>query len=199
MNRLTTSLGNKLLAGILAAIPIGAVIYGVYWLEVNTQPFARWLGFPYPGVGILLALVAVYLLGFLVTSLIGRWLMTLGDRALGRIPGLRLLYQSWKEVMVEPADRPGMFHRVVLVPSPEGQTQLGFTNGVGLPGDPQTLCVFVPGVPNPVSGRLLLVPQRACVPLELPREEAFKFLLSTGNYQPAGLRAASPATIEGAR
>jgi uncharacterized membrane protein len=50
------------------------------------------------------------------------------------------------------------------------------------------LCVFLPGIPNPLSGRLVIVERELCLPLPLSMDEAFKFLLSTGNYLPPELR-----------
>ncbi|MGE5609053.1 MAG: hypothetical protein ACM359_07350, partial [Bacillota bacterium] len=45
-----------------------------------------------------------------------------------------------------------------------------------------TLCVFVPAAPNPTSGRLYFVPRAQCIVLDLSIEDAFKMILSTGNY-----------------
>lgn len=52
-----------------------------------------------------------------------------------------------------PPDKAGTFHQVVLVPNPAGGAQVGFTSGRPLPGDPRCLCVFLPGIPNPLAGR----------------------------------------------
>jgi uncharacterized membrane protein len=64
---------------------------------------------------------------------------------------------------------------------------MGFTSGEALPGEPARWCVFIPGLPNPLSGQLVIYPRDECVPLEISVEEAFKFLLSTGNFVPRGL------------
>ena len=82
-----------------------------------------------------------------------------------------------------------MFSQVVLVPDPDrNAAQLGFICGESMPGDSRTCCVFLPGVPNPLSGELHLVGRETCVPLAVSVQEAFKFLLSNGNYLPTGLR-----------
>src|SRR5436190_895845 len=65
--------------------------------------------------------------------------------------------------------------------------QVGFTSGRALPGDPKNICVFLPNIPNPISGRLVIVPRNVCSPLKLSVEEAFKFQLSSGNYLPPAL------------
>ena len=76
MSWLIADFRNKLLAGTLAAVPIVVIVYVAVLLETYTQPLATALGYPYPGLGILIALVAVYLLGLFVTSLVGSWACT---------------------------------------------------------------------------------------------------------------------------
>jgi uncharacterized membrane protein len=191
MEGLQAHLRNKFLAGIIAAVPIVVIVVGALWVEEKTRPLAEFVGLPFPGFGILIVLVAVYLLGLIVTSLLGRWALGRVDRLLGRIPGLKLLYQAWKDVLVVSPGRKDMLSQVVLVPALEGQgVQIAFTNGEPTPGGPSKLCVFLPNVPNPVTGRLLLIERDRCQPVQLSMEEAFKVLLSTGNYLPAALASA---------
>lgn len=188
MDWLQRHLRNKFLAGILAAGPIVIVTWAVVWLEQNTQPLTQPLGIHFPGLGILLAVVLVYVLGLIVTSIMGKLVLSLADKALDRIPGLNQIYRAWKDVLVLPPTKSTIFHQVVLIPAAEGAgVQLGFTNGDTLPGDVAHYCVFVPGVPNPISGQLVLVKREACVPLNISAQDAFKFLLSTGHHQPVGM------------
>ncbi len=193
MNKLGTHLRNKVLAGAVAAAPIILIVFGAVWLEQHTQPLARLVGLPQlPGLGVLVGLVGVYLLGLVATSLIGGFVARWMDYLLQRIPGLNLLYRTWKDVAFLPPGKTGVFHRVLLLPSRDGiGRQIGFSNGEILAGDPPRWCVFVPSLPNPLSGQLILIPVQACSSLEISVEEAFKFLLSTGNYIPAGLLANS--------
>jgi uncharacterized membrane protein len=197
MNRLGTHLRNKLLAGAVTAAPIAILVFGAVWLEQHTQPLTQWMGLPhFPGLGVLVGIVGVYLLGIAATSLVGglvaRWL----DYLLQRIPGLNFLYRAWKDVLVLPVGKAGIYHLVVLVPS-RGGTQIGFTSGATLAGEPPRWCVFVPSLPNPLSGQLVLFPCTSCLPLQMTVEDAFKFLLSTGNYLPAGLLAPMAANEMG--
>jgi uncharacterized membrane protein len=200
MSWLRAHLRNKFLAGALAATPVAVLAWAVVWLETNTQPLTKPLGIHFPGLGMLIAVAAVYLLGVLVTSLLGRWLMVLGDHILRRVPGLSPLYQAWKDVLVLPPGKAGVYSRVVLIPALDGRgTQLGFTSGEPLPGDPKAWSVFVPSVPNPLAGQLVLVDRDACLPLDVSVQDAFKFLLSNGNYAPAALRGLEPAAAQDRR
>ena len=189
MSKLGTHLRNKLLAGGVAAAPIVIIIIAAVWLEQNTRPLARLVGLPdLPGLGVLIGLVGVYLLGVASTSLVGGILARCVDYLLRRIPGLNMLYRAWKDTLYLPPGKTGVFHLVVLVPSRSGiGRQIGFTSGDTIPGDPPCRCVFMPGLPNPLSGQLVLIPSESCIPLRVSVEEAFKFLLSTGNYIPPGL------------
>jgi uncharacterized membrane protein len=171
------------------------VVYAAVWIEQNTRLLAEPLGLRVPGLGILIAVAAVYLLGLGVTSFLGRFALRLIDRILQKVPGLSLLYRAWKDVLVVPPDKAGTFHEVVLVPNQMGGAQVGFTSGRALPGDAHSICVFLPGIPNPLSGRLVIVERELCTPLPLSMEEAFKFLLSTGNYLPPQLQGMSTGRL----
>jgi len=184
MSRLFDHLRNKLVAGAFAAVPVAIVVYAAIWIEENTKALAAPTGVKFPGLGVLLVLAGVYLLGLLVTSVVGRLLFGLANAVFRRVPGLKLIYQVWKDLLVVAPDQAGMFHQCVLVPVGEGRAQVGFTSGRALPGDPKSICVFLPNIPNPISGRLVIVPREVCTPLKLSVEEAFKFQLSSGNYLP---------------
>ena len=183
---LKNHLRTTFLTGIFAATPLAVTIFVIWYIEAITrQPLRDVLNIDIPFIGIVLALVLIYLLGLAVSSLIGKWLLNRIDALLSRVPVLRDLYQAWKHISVTPGGREGIFARVVLVPIEDGRIRtLGFTSGEPIAGDPATCCVFVPAAPNPMNGRLLFVPMADCILLETTPEEAFKWILSGGNYVP---------------
>lgn len=187
-------LRNTFLAGIFAAIPVGATVFLVWYVETATRAPLRRLfdgRFDIPFIGIPITLLIVYLLGLAVTSIVGRWLLRLLDKLLLRLPLLKDLYQAWKQIAVTPGGAEGMYAKVVLVPLEGDARVLGFTSGECVPGDSDTVCVFVPNTPNPVMGRLYFVARHKVQTLDMTAEEAFKFLLSTANYIPAEIGAAT--------
>ena len=188
MENLLAHLRNKFLAGVVAALPLAILAYGAWWIETNTKALTAPLGFHFPGLGVVLALAGVYLLGVAVTSFLGRWSLRLANWLLERAPGLNVLYRAWRDVLVMPPDKDGMFHQAVLAPVDASLHQLGFTNGRPLPDDPERQCVFLPGLPNPFSGRLVVVPRAGCVPLPMSVHDALKYHLSGGNFVPPGLK-----------
>lgn len=191
MNRLNNHLRKTFLAGIFAAVPIVVTAFVIWYVDHNTRIISdKLFGKPIPLVGIVVAVVAIYLGGLIATTLLGKWIIGLVDRLLSRLPGFRQLYSAWKQIALTPGGGEGMFAKVVLVAevSPHTRT-LGFTSGQPVEGAPDTLCVFVPNAPNPLQGRLLFVERSRCAILDVSAEDAFKMILSTGNYLPEGVGA----------
>jgi uncharacterized membrane protein len=182
MGRIKDHFERKFLAGALAAIPVAVTAFILWYVDSQVRQL---LPIRYPAVGILLALVAIYVLGVFVTSLIGRYLLKAVDWTLARLPGLRDLYRTWKQIAVTPDMNTGVFARVVMIPDETGRMRMmGFSSGRPIEGSSDTVCVFVPASPNPTSGRLYFVPIGDCRFLSVGAQEALKFIISGGNYVP---------------
>ena len=100
---------NYFLTGLVVAGPIAITFYltwwFVTWVDGLVRPFVpvayrpeTYLPFGLPGSGLIVAVVALTLLGFLAANLIGRTLVDLGERLLGRMPVVRAVYRSLKQV-----------------------------------------------------------------------------------------------------
>jgi len=170
-----------LAAGIVALLPLGGTAFGILWLENAIA--GSWLArkaFYFPGLGILLALGAIYLVGLFVTSFLGRWVWRRTDRTLEQLPLLGTLYQSLKEILGYDSGRERFFRGVVAVET-EGGVELGLVTGetVDEPG-PRRALVFVPGCPNPANGRLLLLDAASLRPLDVRVADALRALVSMG-------------------
>jgi uncharacterized membrane protein len=185
MGHISKHVKSKFAAGLIAAIPLGITVFLVFYVDSMVQKVVR---LPYPFLGILLSLGVIYGLGVFVTSLVGRYLLRTFDHVLERIPGLRDLYRTWKQLLVTPDLNSGMFAKVLLLPDESGQHYLlGFTNGRPIGDDGDRLCVFVPNSPNPITGRLYFVSMKRCRFLPVSSKEAIKTVVSSGNYLPAAL------------
>lgn len=192
MHRLAAHLRTVYLAGVLAAIPVVVTVVVIWYVERITRDAVEGLFgarlAPFVGVGIAVGLI--YVLGLFVTSLVGRAVLRVADALLGRLPIVRSVYVAWKHVAITPGGGEGMYAKVVLVPddgSPDAALLIGFTSGRPVTGMADHLPVFVPQSPNPINGRLMLVPRARCRMTDLAPDEALKLLLSIGNYLPAGL------------
>jgi len=190
MHRLQAHLRNAFLAGIFAVIPVAVTLFVIYWVNAQTIGITAWLFHrPIPFVGILVAITIVYLTGVITTSLLGRFFLTILDRLLSNVPVLREVYNAWKQILITPGGgSDGIYSRVCLIPDESGHLrQLGFTRAVPIASGSSLVCVYVPGAPNPVTGRLYFVPQEEMQLLDVTTEEAFKFVLSSGNYVPPAI------------
>jgi uncharacterized membrane protein len=184
MGRLKSHVRNKLVAGTLAAIPLAVTAFIIWYVDTKSREL---LHVHAPFVGIAIAIGAIYLLGVFVTSVIGQFVLQAFDGLIRRVPGLRDLYRSWKHVALSDT-QDGVFAHVVLVPDDAGRgCVLGFTSGHAIEGDPGLSCVFVPGSPNPTTGKLYFVPTTRCIRLQMSTQEALKLIISGGNYVPAAV------------
>jgi uncharacterized membrane protein len=192
MGRISKHVRQKFVAGLIAAIPVGITLFLVFYVDSMVQKVVR---LPYPFLGILLSLAVIYCLGVFVTSLIGRYLLRTFDYVLERIPGLRDLYRTWKQLLVTPDLDSGMFAKVVLLPDESGQHYLlGFSTGRPIGEDGDRLCVFVPNSPNAITGRLYFASMKRCHFLPVSSKDALKTIVSSGNYLPKGFGVAVPPT-----
>src|SRR5215467_6034958 len=170
MGRIQVHFRNKLVSGALAAIPVAVTGFILWFVDSKARALFE---VDYPFVGILIAILVIYLLGLFVTSLFGQFLLGVTDSLIRRIPGLRDLYRSWKQVALTTDSHEGIFARVVLIPDESGWMRvLGFSSGRPIEGDPGVWCVFVPASPNPTSGRLYFVPVESCILVDLQPQEA---------------------------
>ena len=170
-----------MVAGIVALLPLGGAVFTILWLEnAISSSWRGQLPFYFPGLGLLLSLLAVYVTGFFVTTFVGRWIMRSLDRLLERVPVLGTLYQSLKEVLGYDSSGARFFQGVVAVTADEGY-EIGFVTGQspGPGGQPHTL-VFVPSSPNPTNGKLLLVEPARLKRLDVRTADALRALVSMG-------------------
>jgi uncharacterized membrane protein len=190
MSRISKHVKNKLAAGLLAAIPVAITLFLVFYVDSMVQKVVR---LPYPFLGVLLSLAVIYCLGVFVTSLVGVYFLRTLNRLLERIPGLRDLYRTWKQLLVTPELNSGMFAKVVFLPDESGRHYLlGFSTGRPIADGTDRLCVFVPNSPNPITGRLYFTSMKHCHFPPVSSKEALKTVVSSGNHLPAAFGAAIP-------
>ncbi|MGD9831499.1 MAG: DUF502 domain-containing protein [Piscinibacter sp.] len=158
-----------------------------------------------PGLGLVVTLVALLLTGIFATNIVGQWWLRQGSKLLNRIPIVKSIYNSIKQVSDTLFSSSGnAFREAVLVQYPrEGAWTIAFVTGKPggetahhLPGD--YLSVYVPTTPNPTSGFFLMVPRRDVIELAMSVDEALKYVISMGVVAPP-LPAAAALAAEPAR
>lgn len=194
------SIRRTFIAGLFAFLPLAVTAFILWWVDDKTRVFTSWLFHrPIPFIGVLLTLAAIYAIGMVTNSLIGKYFLRILDATIMRMPGVRLLYQGWKQIALTPGGgTEGTFSRVVLIPDESGTMKLmGFSSGRLIEADEPCYCVFIPSSPNPITGRLYFIRADRCQFIQMTTEEAFKVILSTGNYVPRLLPAEAPPVLNG--
>jgi uncharacterized membrane protein len=152
-----------------------------------------------PGLGVVAMLVGLLLTGVFAANIFGQWWLRQGDRILGKIPIVKSIYSSVKQVSDTLFSSSGnAFREAVLVQYPrQGSWTIAFVTGkpsgevaAQLPGE--HVSVYVPTTPNPTSGFFLIMARTDVVPLDMSVDEALKYVISMGVVAPAhGADAAS--------
>jgi uncharacterized membrane protein len=144
-----------------------------------------------PGLGVLVMLVALLVTGVFATNIVGQWWLQQGSRLLNRIPIVKSIYSSIKQVSDTLFSSSGnAFREAVLVQYPrEGSWTIAFVTG--RPGGETAhhlvgdyLSLYVPTTPNPTSGFFLMVPRRDVIELDMSVDEALKYVISMGVVAP---------------
>jgi uncharacterized membrane protein len=184
MSTILKHITRCIVAGIIAILPIGGTILFVVYVESELAD--SWIGrqeFYFPGMAMLACGVVLYVLGLVVSSVLGRWIISLVDRLLRSLPALGRLYSTLKQILgYSEGGEDAVFRRAVLVDSPYDDSQeLGLvTNEMLDEKGRRKVLVFLPGSPNPATGRLILIPEDKVKPLDIQISEALRTLLSVG-------------------
>ena len=196
-------LRNYFLTGLVlvgpAYITIGLTWWFINWVDDLVRPFIpiayrpeTYLPLKIPGTGLIIALVGLTLLGFLTANFVGRKLVEAGEEILNRMPVVRPIYKSLKQIFETLFAKSGSsFRRVGLVEFPApGMWSLVFLSNPAsadmaarLP-DTEHVAAFMPCTPNPTTGFFFYVPRRDVIDLDITVESAMTLLMSAGMAQP---------------
>lgn len=197
-------LRNYFLTGIVVAGPIAITVYVVRWFVTSIDEWVKpllpslynpdlYLPFHIPGLGLLIAIIALTLFGALAANLIGRTLVSYSELMVGRMPVVRNVYRGLKQMFETVlTQKGGTFKQVALIEFPcPGLWSVVFVaadaNGeiqdkLGVDGK-QLIGVFLPSVP-PTAGYVVYMDKKDVVMLDMSVEDAAKLLLSAGLVMP---------------
>src|SRR5947209_15610563 len=197
---------NYFLTGLVVAGPVAITIYLVWsfvtWVDDLVRPLfpvavrpETYLPVKIPELGIIIAFIALTLLGFCTANFVGRKFVELGENLLGRMPVVRPVYRGLKQVFETLFSKSASTFRTVgLVefPSPGMWSLVFLSSPPGsditsqLPTQEEHVSVFMPCTPNPTTGFFFYVPRREIIELEIPVEAAAKLIMTAGMIQPDG-------------
>lgn len=159
-------------------------------LPVEWRPKAQF-GVEVPGLGALLTLLIIFVTGLIATNFFGKQLILLWESLLTRVPVVKSIYSSVKQVSDTLfSDSGNAFRQAVLVQFPhDGAWTIAFVTGTPggdvvnhLQGD--FVSVYVPTTPNPTGGYFLMLPRESVIELDMTVDEALKYIISMGVVAP---------------
>ncbi len=184
---------KKFITGLLVLIPLIVTVYIAYlivsFIENFIGPALRNIFFQVfqrevyiTGMACIIFAVITYLTGLFVSNYFGKTVFSRGEQIVRRIPIVKSIYGSVKD-MTEAfsSDKIKSFKEVVLLEFPfQGRYAIGLvTNRVEIKGL-RHCSVFVPTTPNPTSGYIILVREDDLVFLDMPTDDALKYVISLG-------------------
>jgi uncharacterized membrane protein len=198
-------LRNYFLTGLVVAGPLAVTAWLIWsvvkWVDDVVTPLIppmyrpeSYLPWPVPGTGVILMLVALTLLGFLTANLVGRTLVEFSESLLNRMPIVRPIYKTMKQIFETLFSKSGSsFRKVALVQFP----QPGMWSMVFISTQPSAeiarhlrgedyISVFLPCTPNPTTGFFFFVQRKDLIELDLGVEAAMSLVISAGMVQPDG-------------
>ncbi len=196
------ALRKWLLTGLLVIVPGVITAWVLHWIvstldqTLQILPVAwhpdRLIGFHIPGFGVVLTLLILLVVGAIASNFAGRKLVQWGDAVAHRIPVVRSIYSSVKQVSDTLFSESGnAFRKAVLIQWPrEGVWTLAFVTGA--PGGEvaaylrdEFVSVYVPTTPNPTGGYFVMLRKSDCVELDMSVDAALKYIVSMGVVAPA--------------
>jgi uncharacterized membrane protein len=189
------------ITGLLVLVPLVITVW-VLATVINTLdqsllllPYA-WrpktaFGMEIPGLGALLTLLIIFVTGLIATNIFGQQLIALWESLLARVPFVKSIYSSVKQVSDTLfSDSGNAFRKALLVQFPrEGIWTIAFLTGTPggdvvnhLHGD--YVSVYVPTTPNPTGGYFLMVPKADVIELDMSVDQALKYIISMGTVAP---------------
>lgn len=189
-----------LITGILIWVPIVISLmliqvvfrfsdYALFLLPKSYRPEAL-LGFDFPGIGFLLVLFLLWFTGILFRNFLGKFVVSVWEFVIQRVPVVSSVYNGVKQALQVIFTTNRSFQEVVLVEYPRRDCwSVAFvTNRQSKHGifKNDTLTLFIPTTPNPTSGYVFVVDEKDVHYLDMPVDEAVKFVISLGTIDGIG-------------
>jgi len=184
------------ITGLLIWVPLGITLWvlnlliGTMDQSLTVLPAAwqpeAWLGMRIPGLGVILTLLVIVLTGVFGANFFGQKIIDFWERQLIRIPVVKTIYGSVKQVSDTILSGSGhAFRKVLLVRYPHPQAwSLAFQTN--LPDEvmrvlpDEHVAVFIPTTPSPVNGFYFYVKKSEVIELNVSVDRALKYIVSMG-------------------
>ena len=170
--------------GLVIFVPIALTVFIFVWAFTSLDSvFENRLPSYFPGLGILLMVVLIFLIGFLASNFLGRKLFALVERVFTGLPLVKLLYSAVKDMIEAFAgDKKSFDKPVIAAIGPGGAAKVvGFITRESLDnlGLKDHVAVYIPQSYN-FAGNVVLLPKEAVTPLNIDSSQAMAFIVSGG-------------------
>ena len=192
MERVVNHLRGKFVTGLFIMIPVGITLFilkflfsfidgilGTYLDELFTAITHREAHLP--GLGMVTGVAIIYLTGLLATNVFGTHILKWGDAMLSKIPLVKSIYTSSKQLTKVFTEGKTSYRRAVFVEWPrKGVRAVGFVTAETFRDGEKMVVVYVPTMPNPTSGFALFFHEDEVLDSGMSVEDAVKFVVSGG-------------------
>lgn len=197
----TEQVSSSFFRGLLIVVPPAITVFVVMWLfNLTENSIGKILPVKIPGIGLLIVLVAIWIVGVLSGNFLSKAVIEFFDSLIGKIPVVKFIYGSVKQVTKALFESDSAFKNVVLVPY-----QHGYVLGFLLLNIPEPVrekliddyvCVYVPWSMNMTAGMNLFVKKSEVIPVDMLPPDAFQFILTAGTISTAGFASKGLAELK---
>ena len=184
------------ITGLLIWVPLGITVWvlklligtmdqSLLLLPLRLRP-ESWLGIYLPGLGVILTIAVIFITGVLTANIVGQRMIQFWESVLARIPVVKSIYYSVKQVSDTLFSGNGdAFRKVLLVRYPHPQAwSLAFQTAVPKEVTPRLdgeyVGVFIPTTPSPVNGFYFFVKKSETIEMDISVDDALKYIVSMG-------------------
>jgi len=165
--------------GLIVVLPTAATIYFVYLIFIKIDGL---FNFKIPGIGFLITLGLILVVGFIASNIFTKGITNLLERIFSRLPLVKLIYNSIKDLIEAFVGDKKKFNKPVLVKATEGDIELlGFITeeNLELLGEKNKVAVYIPQAYN-FAGNLIIVPSSSVKRVNAGAEEIMTFIVTGG-------------------
>ena len=185
-------ISSSFFKGLLIVVPPAITIFLVKWLfELTESSIGTFLPVKIPGTGLIIVLVGIWIVGVLSGNFLSEKILGIFDALISKIPIVKFIYGSVKQVSKALFESDSAFKRVVLVPYQKSYV-LGFQM-INLPepvreklGE-EYVCVYMPWSMNMTAGMNFFVKKSDVIYVDMMPQDALQFILTAGTISPPSL------------
>lgn len=190
----TEQLSSSFIKGLIIVVPPAITVFVVMWLfDLTERLISQYMPLRFPGIGLFIVVASIWIIGVLSGNFLSKKIINLFDELLNKIPIVKFIYGSVKQVSKALFESDSAFKNVVLVPYMNsyvlGFQMLNMPEPVRQKLGEDYVCVYMPWSMNMTAGMNFFVKKSDVIPLDMLPPDAFQFILTAGTISAANLPA----------